>query len=162
MLLVLDNCEHVIDAAAALAEGILKGSRAVQIVATSREPLRIAGERVHRLNGLESPPASAGISAAETLRFPAARLFVERITAAVDDFELRDGDASSVRDICRNLDGIPLAIELAAARVAAYGVQRVAARVSDLLRLLTGGRRSAPGRHKTITAVLDWSYRLLS
>ena len=162
MLLVLDNCEHVIDAAAALAASILKGSRAVQIVTTSREPLRVEGERLHRLHGLASPPASERLSAADTLRFSAARLFVERVTAAMDEFELRDADAPSVRDICRNLDGIPLAIEFAAARAAVFGVQGVAACVGDLLRLLTGGRRSAPRRHQTITAVLDWSYQLLS
>jgi predicted ATPase/DNA-binding winged helix-turn-helix (wHTH) protein len=162
MLLVLDNCEHVIDAAAAVSEGILKGARAVQIVATSREPLRVEGEWTHRLHGLASPPALECLSAAETLRFPAARVFVERVTAAMDEFELSDADAPSVRDICRNLEGIPLALEFAAARVDVFGVQGVAARVGDMLRLLTGGRRTAPARHKTITTVIEWSYRLLS
>jgi predicted ATPase/DNA-binding winged helix-turn-helix (wHTH) protein len=161
MLLVLDNCEHVIDAAAALATGILKGSRGVQILATSREALRVEGERTYRLSGLESPPASGRLSAAEVFNFPATQLFVERAAAAANEFELNDGDAPSVAEICRDLDGIPLAIEFAAARVGAYSVQRIAALLQDRLRLLTGGHRTALPRHRTIKAALDWSYQLL-
>jgi predicted ATPase/DNA-binding winged helix-turn-helix (wHTH) protein len=161
MLLLLDNCEHVIEAAATLAAGILKGSRAVQFLATSREALRVEGERRHRLSGLESPPASDGLTAAEVLNFPAAQLFVERAAAAANEFELIDGDAPSLADICRSLDGIPLAIEFAAARVDVYGVRGVAARLQDRLRLLTAGHRTALPRHRTIRAALDWSYQLL-
>jgi predicted ATPase/DNA-binding winged helix-turn-helix (wHTH) protein len=161
MLLLLDNCEHVIEAAASLAAGILKGSRGVQILATSREALRVEGERRHRISGLASPPPSDRLGAAEVLNFPAAQLFVERAAAASNEFELSDGDAPSIAEICRNLDGIPLAIEFAAARVDAYGVQGVAARLQDRLRLLTGGHRTALARHRTIKATLDWSYQLL-
>jgi predicted ATPase/DNA-binding winged helix-turn-helix (wHTH) protein len=161
MLLLLDNCEHVIEAAATLATGILKGSRGVQILATSRESLRVEGESTYRLSGLESPPASGRLSAAEVSNFPAVQLFVERAAAAANEFELDDGDAPSVADICRDLDGIPLAIEFAAARVGAYGVQHIAARLQDRLRLLTGGHRTALPRHRTIKAALDWSYQLL-
>ena len=162
MLLVLDNCEHVIEAAADLAAGILKGSRGVQILATSREPIRLEGERVHRLSPLESPPASARLSASEALRFPAVQLFVERAAAAMNDFELSDTEAKTAGGICRKLDGVPLAIELAAARVDAFGIGGLAERLDDRLRLLTGGRRTALPRHQTIGAALDWSYRLLS
>ena len=162
MLLVLDNCEHVIEAAAALAAAILKGSRGVQILATSREPLRLEGERVHRLSPLESPPASARLSASEALRFPAVQLFVERAASSASDFELSDAEAKSAGAICRKLDGVPLAIELAAARVDAFGIGGLAERLDDRLRLLTGGRRTALPRHQTIGAALDWSYRLLS
>ena len=161
MLLVLDNGEHVIEAAAILAAGLLTGSRGVQILAASREALRIGGERIHRLPALPSPPASGRLGAAEVLNFPAAQLFVERAAAAANEFELSDGDAPSVAEICRNLDGIPLAIEFAAARVDAYGVQGVAARLHDRLRLLTGGHRTALPRHRTMKATLDWSYQLL-
>ncbi len=117
MLLVLDNCEHVIEEAAALAAGVLRGSHGVQILATSREPLRVEGERVHRLSPLGSLPASVRLGASEALRFPAVQLFVERAAAAMNEFELSDADAYSVGDSCRRLDGVPLAIELAAGRV---------------------------------------------
>jgi len=161
MLLVLDNCEHVIEAAANLAADLLKGSRGVRILATSREPLRVEGEHVHRLSTLGSPSASVRISAAEALRFPAVQLFVERAAANVYEFELRDADAPSVGDICRKLDGIPLAIEFAAARVDTFGVRSLAAGLDDRLRLLTGSRRTARARHRTMSAALDWSYQLL-
>ena len=160
MLLLLDNCEHVIEAAASLAAGILKGSRGVQILATSREALRVEGERDIAFRGWRArPPRTA--SALLRSRFPSSSTLVERAAAASNQFELSDGDAPSIAEICRNLDGIPLAIEFAAARVDAYGVQGVAARLQDRLRLLTGGHRTALARHRTIKATLDWSYRLL-
>jgi len=158
---VLDNCEHVIEGAANLAAFLLRGSRGIRILATSREPLRVDGEQVHRLSTLGSPSASVRISAAEALRFPAVQLFVERAAANVYEFELRDADAASVGDICRKLDGIPLAIEFAAARVDTFGVRSLAARLDDRLRLLTGSRRTAVARHRTMSAALDWSYQLL-
>ena len=161
MLLVLDNCEHVIDGAANLAADLLRGSRGMRILATSREPLRVEGEQVHRLSTLGSPSASVRISAAEALRFPAVQLFVERAAANVYQFELGDADAASVGDICRKLDGIPLAIEFAAARVDTFGVRSLAALLDDRLRLLTGSRRTAVARHRTMSAALDWSYQLL-
>ena len=161
MLLVFDNCEHVIEGAAKLAADLLRGSRGLRILATSREPLRVEAEQVHRLSTLGSPSASVRISAAEALRFPAVQLFVERAAANVYEFELRDADAASVGDICRKLDGIPLAIEFAAARVDTFGVRSLAARLDDRLRLLTGSRRTAVARHRTMSAALDWSYQLL-
>jgi predicted ATPase/DNA-binding winged helix-turn-helix (wHTH) protein len=161
MLLVLDNCEHVIDAAAALAVGVLAGAPGVQMLATSREPLRTEGEHVHRLSPLASPPALARLTAAEALGFPAVRLFVERAAATLDEFELTDADAPIVADICGRLDGIALAIELAAARVDIFGVRGVAAHLDDRFQLLTRGRRTALPRHRTLRATLDWSYELL-
>ena len=162
LLLVLDNCEHVIDAAAALAGGIVKGVPGVHILATSREPLRADGEHVHRVSSLESPPASDRLSAAEALGFPAVQLFVERAAATLDGFELSDADAPIVAEICRALDGLPLAIEFATARVDALGVRGIAARLGDRLRLLTGGRRTALPRQRSMSATFDWSYGLLA
>jgi predicted ATPase/DNA-binding winged helix-turn-helix (wHTH) protein len=161
MLLVLDNCEHVIEAAATLAVAILTAARGVQIVATSREPLRIEGEHVHRLSPLASPPASAGLTAADALGFPAVQLLVERAAATLDEFELTDSDAPIVADICSKLDGIALAIELAAARIDTFGVRGVAAHLDDRFELLTRGCRTALPRHRTLRATLDWSYQLL-
>jgi predicted ATPase/DNA-binding winged helix-turn-helix (wHTH) protein len=161
MLLVLDNCEHFIEAAATLAVAILTAAPGVQIVATCREPLRIEGEHVHRLSPLASPPASALPTAAEAMSFPAVRLFVERAAAALDEFELTDADAPIVADICSKLDGIALAIELAAARIDTFGVRGIAAYLDDRFQLLTRGRRTALPRHRTLRATLDWSYQLL-
>jgi len=162
MLLVLDNCEHVIDEAAALTAGILRGVPGVHILATSREPLRAEGEHVYRLSPLQRPPGTAGLTAAEALGFPAVQLFVERAAASLDEFELSDADAPIVADICRKLDGLPLAIEFAAARVEAFGLHGLATRLDERLRLLTSGRRAALPRHRTLSATLDWSYGLLT
>ena len=131
------------------------------MLATSREPLRIEGEHVHRLSPLASPPALARLTAAEALGFPAVQLFVERAAATLDEFELTDADAPIVADICSRLDGIALAIELAAARVDTFGVRGVAAHLDDRFQLLTRGRRTALPRHRTLRATLDWSYQLL-
>jgi predicted ATPase/DNA-binding winged helix-turn-helix (wHTH) protein len=162
MLLVLDNCEHMIEAAAALAVGILRGASGVHILATSREPLRAEGERVYRLPPLPTPPASARLTAAEALGFPAVQLFVECVGASLDEFELSDADVPIVADICQKLDGIPLAIEFAAARVEAFGIRGVAAHLDDRLGFLTSGRRTSLPRHRTLSATLDWSYDLLT
>jgi predicted ATPase/DNA-binding winged helix-turn-helix (wHTH) protein len=161
MLLVLDSCEHVIEAAAALAQEMLKGAPGVHILATSREPLRAEGERVQRLLPLEFPPASDGLAAADALRFPAVQLFVERAAATLEEFELSDAEAPIVAEICRRLDGIALAIELAASRVDAFGVRGLAALLDDRFRLLMRGRRTALPRHQTLAAALDWSYAAL-
>ncbi len=161
MLIVLDSCEHVIGAAAALAEEIFREAPDVHILATSREPLRAEGELVHPLPPLDIPPSSAGLTAAEALTFPAVQLFVERATASLDGFELSDADASVVADICRRLDGIALAIELAAGRVETFGVRGVAKQLSDRFRLLTRGARTALPRHRTLSATLGWSYDFL-
>ena len=130
VLLVLDNCEHVIDAAASFAAAVLSNARRVSILATSREPLRIAGEQVYRLSSLENPPISQTPSAAEALAFAAVELFVERATSA-REFEFSDANARAVSEICRSLDGIPLAIELAAARVETFGARDLAARLDE-------------------------------
>ena len=161
MLIVLDSCEHVTEAAAALAEQVFNGAQGVHILATSREALRAMGEHVHRLAPLESPPSSSGLTAAEALPFPAVQLFVERAAANVDGFELSDADAPIVTEICRKLEGIALAIELAATRIEAFGVRQLSALLDDRFRLLKHGRRTALPRHRTLTAALDWSYEFL-
>jgi predicted ATPase/DNA-binding winged helix-turn-helix (wHTH) protein len=162
MLLVLDNCEHVVATAAGLAAAVLRGAPGIRILATSREPLRTEGERVYRLPPLESPPTTTGISAEAALRFPAVQLFVERAAATLGEFTLSDADAPVVADICLRLDGIPLAIEFAAARVDCFGITGLAARLDDRLCLLTNGSRTASPRQQTMRATLDWSYRLLT
>jgi predicted ATPase/DNA-binding winged helix-turn-helix (wHTH) protein len=161
MLIVLDNCEHVIDAAALLAEKLLSGSTAVRILATSREPLRVKDESVLRLDPLELPPSSAQTTAADALRYPAVQLFAERAAACLHDFQLTDADIPTVIEICRKLDGLPLAIELAAARVDVFGIRGLAACLNDRLGFLTRGPRTAIPRHRTLRATLDWSYELL-
>jgi predicted ATPase/DNA-binding winged helix-turn-helix (wHTH) protein len=161
MLLVLDSCEHVTETAAALAEQVLSGAPAVHILATSREPLRAKGERAHRLSSLEFPPNSAGLTASEALAFASVQLFVERAAANLDGFELDDADAPVVADICRKLEGMPLAIELAATRVDAFGMRQLSVLLEDRIRLLKYGRRTALPRHQTLTAALDWSYEFL-
>jgi predicted ATPase/DNA-binding winged helix-turn-helix (wHTH) protein len=161
MLIVLDNCEHVIDAAALLAEKLLAGSAVVRILATSREPLRVQDESVLRLAPLELPPVTAATTAAEALRYPAIQLFAERAAACLHHFELVDCDVPTVVDICRKLDGLPLAIELAAARVDVFGIRGLAACLNDRLGFLTRGHRTAVPRHRTLRATLDWSYELL-
>jgi predicted ATPase len=161
MLLVLDNCEHVIEAAAALAAELLNGAPGIRLLATSREPLRAEGEHVHRLSPLETPPLSTGLTAAAALASPAVQLFVERAAGTLGGFELGDDDAPLVADICRRLDGVPLAIELAAARIDAFGVRGLAAYLDDALQLLTGGRRPGQPRHHSLRANLDWGHDLL-
>ncbi|TMJ58304.1 MAG: transcriptional regulator [Alphaproteobacteria bacterium] len=160
-LIVLDSCEHVIGAAAAVAEAVLKAAPNVSILTTSREPLRAEGESLHRLPALELPSDSVGLSASDALRYSAVQLFNERASAAVDGFALADADVPAVLEICRRLDGIPLALELAAARVGVFGVRDLAAHLDDRFRLLTAGRRTALPRHQTLGATLDWSYQLL-
>ena len=161
MLLVFDNCEHVIETAAVLVEQVLRSVPGLHILATSREPLRAEGETVQRLAPLPVPPASAGLTATQALAYPAVRLFVERASACLDSFDLTDADAPAVADICRRLDGIPLAIELTAGRIDAFGLRDLAAHLNDRFGLPTGGRRTAQPRHRTLGATLDWSYELL-
>lgn len=161
-LLFLDNCEHVIDATAELVTGILRGTRQVSVLATSREPLSVRGELVYRLSPLDFPDSSKTIGVENALRFPAVQLFVERTAEAIGNYELTDADVPYVAEICRRLEGVPLAIEFAAARVTTFGVSWVAERLDDRLRLLNVKRRGTPTRHHTITATLDWSYQLLN
>ena len=161
-LIVLDCCEMVIDASAVIAETILTLAPEVWILATSREPLRAEGEWTYRLASLETPADTAGLSAAAALAFPAIQLFVERAAAVQDRFFLTDEAVPTVAGICRQLEGIPLAIEFAAAQVRHLGLTELAARLGDRFTLLMKGRRTALPRHQTLRATLDWSYGLLS
>src|ERR1700736_210624 len=161
LVLVLDNCEHVVVAAARMAETLLRATPAIRVIATSREPLGAEGEQIYPV----PPPAvPAKVSRDSEKPFPygAIRLFVERARAAAPHFSPDARVAAAIVGICRRLDGIPLAIELAAARVAALGIEGVAARLDDRFRLLAGGHRTAPPRHQTLRATLDWSYELLT
>lgn len=162
MLVVLDNCEHLIAHVADLVLKILQVAPEVHVLATSREPLGINGENLCHIRPLALPPCSQGLTAAAALEYPAIRLFVERAADVLGSFRLRDADVPMAIDICRKLDGMPLAIELAAAGIAALGLQGLASGVDHPLSLPTSGSRSAPPRHRTLRAVLDWSYCLLS
>lgn len=162
MLLLFDNCEHVLLAAAALAEELLKGAPGVHVLATSREPLRAEDERVQRLPPLETAPNEPGLTLTEALSYPAVQLFVERAAASAGGYELKNEDIPIVAQICRRLDGIALAIELAACRVDAFGVRGVSSRLDDRFHLLSRGRRTALPRHQTLRAAFDWSYELLT
>ncbi len=162
LLLVIDNCEHLIDAAAQVVAAIMAGAPRVHILATSREPLRVDGEWLRRLPGLETAPLSGTMTASEALAYPAVQLFVERATQTMDTFEFTDADAPSVAAICKRLDGIPLAIELAAATIESLGVRGLAAQLDNLFDVLTRGHRVAFPRHRTLRAAIDWSYGLLT
>jgi predicted ATPase/DNA-binding winged helix-turn-helix (wHTH) protein len=162
ILLLLDSCEHVIDAVASFAAAVLTSAPGVKILATSREPLGVAGEHSYRLGPLSSPQPSSRLTAAEAAAAPAVQLFVERITAIVDDFALTDANAPLVVEICRRLDGLPLAIELVAPRAEVLGVAGLAAGLNKSLPLLGAGRRTTMPRHRTMRAVVDWSYGLLT
>ncbi len=162
LLIILDNCEHVIDAAARLCAVLLSGTQHVGLLATSREPLRIGGEWIHRVAPLGLPPAGQELTASEAMTFPSVQLFIERAMANVDTYEFRDRDAAAVANICRRLDGIPLAVEFAAARVDLFDVRAIDQRLDDRFALLTRGQRNALPRQQTLRAALDWSYNLLS
>lgn len=164
LLVVLDNCEHLLDAAAELAEALGRGAPQVQLLATSRESLRAEGEQVVRLPALDlpDPQAPPPVDAQAALRYPGIALFAERAAAGQDGFQLLPGHIAQVAQICRSLDGIPLAIELAAAHVQAFGVPLLAEHLQDRLALLTHGRRTAAPRQHTLRATLDWSYALLA
>lgn len=161
-LIVLDNCEHLIDAAATLVETLLARALGATILATSREPLRVAGEWVQRLHPLDTPAPAAATTAAEAMTYPAVQLFVERASSCLGGYTLTDADAPVVGEICRRLDGIALAIELAAGHLDTIGVRGLAASLDDGFRVLTRGRRTALPRHQTLRATLDWSYRTLA
>ena len=161
ILLVLDNCEHVIDAAATMVEALLRAAPALHLIATSREPLKAEGEQVYQVQPLGTPTEHAEHDD-DPLRYGAVQLFLERTRAGAPRFAPGQRQTAMVGTICRRLDGIPLAIELAAARVPALGVEELAMRIDDCFQLLTGGRRTALPRHRTLRATLDWSYDLLS
>ncbi|HYJ19350.1 MAG TPA: winged helix-turn-helix domain-containing protein [Burkholderiales bacterium] len=159
VLLVLDSCEHVIEAAARMAEVLLRSSPSACVLATSREPLRAPSEYVYRVPPLEVPAEDA-LSREDLLKSGAVKLYMARARDAEPQFS-PDKRVAAIAAICRQLDGIPLAIELAAARTSALGVEGLAARLDDRFKLLTGGRRTGLARHQTLRATLDWSYELL-
>ena len=162
IFLILDTCEHLIEAIATLASQIFTAAPQVHILATSREALQVEGEHIYRLDPLASPPDDLDLTAAVARTFSAPQLFVERAAASGARLEFNDAEAAIVVGICRRLDGVALAIELAARRVGAYGLQQTAALLDQRLTLLWLGSRTAPPRQKTLHATLDWSYGLLS
>lgn len=162
LLLVLDNCEHLVSACAELAKRLVEAGSKIRILATSREQLDIAGETIYLVPPLSVPEPETGVTADSILRFEAVHLFVERAIAKQPSFTLSDVNAPTVVEICRRLDGIPLALELAAARVRALTVEQIAARVNDRFRLLTRGDRTAQPRQQTLRAMIDWSHDLLT
>jgi predicted ATPase/DNA-binding winged helix-turn-helix (wHTH) protein len=161
-LLVLDNCEHVIDGASAVAEEVLKWAPWTHVLATSREPLRAMGEWIQRVESLALPPASNMLTAGSAKRSPAIELLAECAAAQDSDFRVTNDNAQQVFELCCKLDGLPLAIELAATRVAQFGLREVVDRLGDRLDLLTRGRRTAEARHQTLRAMINWSYEMLS
>lgn len=159
LLIVLDNCEHVIDDAAALADALLDGDDGTRILSTSREPLRVRGEVVSRVEPLGVPSEAASL--ADVLASASGRLLVDRIGAADTALRLTDADAAAISAICRRLDGLPLALELAAARVPSLGLQQVAERLGDRFSLLTSNHRGGIAHHQTLRAAIAWSVDLL-
>jgi len=162
LLLLLDNCEHLLDACARLADALLRSCSGVRILATSREALGIAGEAAYRVPSLSLPAPGAMMTAEGLALFDAIRLFTERAAAARSGFALTAQNAAAVVHVCRRLDGIPLALELAAARLMALSAEQLAARLDQCFRLLTGGSRTALPRQQTLRATVDWSYDLLA
>ncbi|WP_188312113.1 ATP-binding protein [Salinarimonas soli] len=160
-MIVLDNCEHLVEAVATLAEDLLLHAPGVQLLVTSREALRVDGERVVRVAPLSVPPPSDGLTAQGAATYSAIQLFVEHASSNLDLFELTDVNAPAIADICRRLDGIPLAIEMAAGRIESLGPSEIAAMLDDRFRFLNKGRRTAPPRHRTLRSIVDWSYNLL-
>lgn len=161
-LLALDNCEHLAAACAELVDDLLDCCPGVRILATSREPLAVAGETIWPVGPLTLPPAVAGATAAAVADSAAGRLFEQRARAVLPTFQLSDQIAPAVARVCRRLDGLPLAIELAAARMRVLSVEQIAAGLDDVLGLLAGGSRSAPPRQQSLRGALDWSHDLLS
>ncbi|MGH8962329.1 MAG: BTAD domain-containing putative transcriptional regulator [Jatrophihabitantaceae bacterium] len=159
-VIVLDNCEHLIEASARLADNLLARCPGLRVLTTSREPLGIFGETLFVVPPLGQPAADA--PAAQALEYPAVRLFADRVAAVRPDFVLDDDSVATVIEIVRRLDGLPLAIELAAARLRTLPLDEIAVRLSDRFRLLTGGSRTALPRHRTLRAVVEWSWELLT
>ena len=158
-LLILDNCEHVLNACARLAGSVLRGAAEATIIATSREPLQVAGEQTYPLQPLSLPDSTGSF---ETMRTSeAVKLFVDRVQRQIPDFEPTPARARAVAELCIHLDGIPLALELAAARARSLSIEQISTRLQDRFRLLTGGDRTALPRQQTLRATLDWSYDLL-
>jgi predicted ATPase/DNA-binding CsgD family transcriptional regulator len=162
MLLVLDNCEHLIDACAAACQRLLDASPGLIMIVTSREPLRVAAETVWQVPPMSVAPAGPLESAEDANEYEAIRLFADRAAASLPGFTIGPDNVGAVAALCRALDGVPLAIELAAARVRALSVEQIAERLADRFGLLTTGNRTAPPRHRTLRATIDWSHDLLT
>jgi predicted ATPase/class 3 adenylate cyclase/Tfp pilus assembly protein PilF len=162
IMLILDNCEHMIESCAKLAEVLLKKIPKLKLIATSREALRCSGEITHRVLSLESPDPSKKITVEQLIQYESVRLFIERALSVNPNFRVNEENASSLAKICFQLDGIPLAIELAASRIKVLSVQKIQERMNDRFKLLTGGKRTALPRQQTLKAMIDWSYDLLS
>jgi len=161
-LLILDNCEHLVEACAGLAKRLLQSGPHLRILASSREPLHTPGETTYHVLPLAVPSGQEALTVEELSRYEAVRLFVDRAVAAQPAFRITPQNAQAVARICHRLDGIPLALELAAARVRGLSVEKIAERLTDRFRLLTGGSRTALPRQQTLRALIDWSYDLLS
>ncbi|HLZ30278.1 MAG TPA: AAA family ATPase [Chloroflexota bacterium] len=162
LLLVLDNCEHLLEACARLVDALLRTCPDVHVLTTSRETLGITGEIAWRVPSLAVPDLQRRPPVVELQRNPAVRLFTERAVAVQPHFVLSERNSAAVAEVCARLDGIPLALELAAARMAVLSVDQLATRLDQCFRLLTGGSRTALPRHQTLRAALDWSYELLT
>src|SRR5712672_1304643 len=162
LLIILDSCEHVIEAVASLAEQLYRQTEEIHVLPTSREPLKVQGEHCYRVLPLDYPPDGSEQTVNAVLRYPAVQLFVQRGAARAGTFVLTDEEAPLVAEMCRKLDGLPLAIELAAGQVAALGIKNTAARLVSQVELLRLSHRTAVPRHRSLKAALDWSYNLLS
>jgi predicted ATPase/DNA-binding winged helix-turn-helix (wHTH) protein len=162
LLIILDSCEHVIEAVASLAEQLYRQTEEIHVLTTSRELLKVGGEHCCRVRPLDFPPDGSEQTANAVLQYPAVQLFARRVAARAGSFVLTDEEAPFVAEMCRKLDGIPLAIELAAGQVAAHGIKNTAARLVSRPELLKLSHRTAVPRHRTLKATLDWSYDLLS
>src|SRR5258707_1137467 len=162
LLIILDSCEHVIEAVASLAEQLYRQTEEIHVLTTSRELLKVEGEHCYRVLPLDCPPDGSEQTANAVLRYPSAQLFVRRMAARAGSFVLTDEEAPLVAEICRKLDGIPLAIELAAGQAAALGIKSTVALLASRMGLLRLSHRTAVPRHRTLKATLDWSYNLLS
>ncbi len=162
LLLALDNCEHLIDACARMCHRLLASSRGLRVLATSREPLRVAAETVWQVPPLSLPRPGEAVTAEDLRGYEAIRLFCDRAAASLPGFALGAANLPAVAALCRSLDGVPLAIELAAAWVRVLSVEQIVARLDDRFRLLTSGDRTAPPRQRTLRAAIDWSHDLLA
>lgn len=161
-LLMLDNCEHIVYGCARFADALLRAAPQVCILATSLEPLGIAGEQVYRVSVLTAPDPRRREAVATLMQYDSVKLFVERATAVHSSFEVSSANAEAVAQVCYHLDGVPLAIELAAARVRGMKVEQIAQHIDSRFRLLTGGSRTDTPRHQSLRATIDWSHTLLS
>ncbi|MGH3991567.1 MAG: ATP-binding protein, partial [Pseudonocardiaceae bacterium] len=162
LLLVLDNCEHVLDAAVSVADALVRGCPGLTVLATSREPLGVDGERVLPVQPLPVPPASIPRDVVAVAAVPSVALFCQRAESASPTFTLTGDNVAAIAEICRRLDGLPLALELAATRVRSLSAQEIADRLARRLQFLRSARRIREERHRTLASVVDWSYRLLT